>query len=178
MKKEKIMFKLVDEHKNGDVFESIFPTLRMANGEANCAADWMSAREKKKHHIYVVPIEWSTDKSEWAAFDEEEGGFWKELPCNSEYNRNLIAACFNDRNPLIDIDHDNDGMYITVREAVKVCTSNAWIKKCRDDEMQDFEIVDEIIDNIVDEMRKKGLYLFDYEQIEIEKRLKFEVKNL
>lgn len=175
MKKEKIMFKLIDETLNGGWSdEELFSSLKAANGEANNRHDCMNRKEAKKHHIYVVPVEWSTDETE-SLYDEEAGGFWDEIPCDSEYNRSLVVGCYNDFDPLIDIDHYNDGLHISVREAIKVYIPNAWIEECRSDEMQDFEIVDEIIDDIADEMRRKDLYLFKYEIKALEEKLAFEI---
>lgn len=175
MKKNEIMFKVVDEKTEGDTFEKMYPTLAGANGEANNRAANMSAKERKKHHIYVIPVQWSTDESEWAAYDEEEGGFWEEIPCDSEYNRDLIVSCYNDSDPIIEIDHWNDGIYIKVREAISTYIPNDYIDECRNDEMEDFEIVDDIIESCADDMREKGMYLFDYEEVELEKKLAFEI---
>lgn len=177
MKKNTIMFKLVDETLNGGWSdEKLFATLKGANGEANNRHDCMSRKEAKKHHIYVMPVQWSTETDEIKGmYNEEVGGFWEELPCDSEYNRYLIVGCYNDFDPLIDIDHYDDGLHISVRESVKVYVPNNWIEECRNDEMQDFEIIDDIIDDIADEMRRKDLYLFEYEVEALKEKLAFEI---
>lgn len=175
MKKEKIMFKLIDETLNGGWSdERLFLTLEAANGEANNRHDCMNRKEAKKHHIYVVPVEWSTDEIE-SLYDEEAGGFWDEIPCDSEYNKGFIVASYDDWKPVINIDKCCDGIFTTVREIVEIYTPNDWIEECRNDKMQSFEIVDEIIDDIADEMREKGLYLFEYEIKALEEKLAFEI---
>lgn len=103
MEKNKIMFKLIDETLNGGwAYEDLFSSLKAANDEANNRHDCMNHKEAKKHHIYVVPVQWSTDETE-GLYNEEAGGFWDEIPCDSEYNRKLIVSCYNDTDPLIDI---------------------------------------------------------------------------
>lgn len=174
----KIMFKLVDEILGGEAFENFYLSCKGANAEADIKSELMTARERKHHHIYVTPVRWSTDQTEWAAYDEEGGGFWEELPCDSDYNRSLIVGCYNDNAPSIKIDRWNDGLYIAVREAIETYIPNDYIQECRNDEMQDFEIVDDILDTISDDMRDAGLYLFDYEKTELDKRLAFEVDNI